>query len=103
MGQAQPCAHHESSSSYITSSNGLSAKLDYRDYLEYFLYGAMLYMGLQRWERALLFLEIVIMAPTNNTASIIMIEAYKKWVLVGLLLRGEVSDHCDTIRIRMLH
>jgi hypothetical protein len=34
-----------------------------------------------------LFLEIVIMAPTNNTASIIMIEAYKKWVLVGLLLR----------------
>ncbi|KAI9878809.1 MAG: hypothetical protein M1830_010493 [Pleopsidium flavum] len=37
------------------------------------------------------------MAPTNNTASMIMIEAYKKWVLVGLLLRGEVSGHTVTL------
>lgn len=92
IGQAYPCARHDSSSSYITSSSGLSAKLDYRLHLEFFLYGAMLYMGLQRWERALLFLEIVIMSPSNNTASMIMVEAYKKWVLVGLLLRGRVSD-----------
>ena len=65
--------------------------MDYRDHLEYFLYGAMLYMGLKMWERALLFLEIVIMAPTNNIASMIMVEAYKKWVLVGLLCTGGVS------------
>ncbi len=89
--QAPLCAHHEFSSSCITISNGLSAKLDYRDHLEYFLYGAMLYMGLETWERALLFLEIVVMAPTNNTPSKIMVEAYKKRVLVGLLLRGRVS------------
>lgn len=94
--QAHPCAHHECASSFITPSNGLTSKLDYRDYLEYFLYGAMLYMGLKMWERALLFLEIVIMAPTNNTASVIMVEAYKKWVLVGLLYRGGVSVHTLT-------
>ena len=51
----------------------------------------MLYMGLKMWERALSFLEAVIMAPTNNTASMIMVEAYKKWVLVGLLCTGRVS------------
>lgn len=51
----------------------------------------MLYMGLKIWERALLFLEVVIVAPTNNTASMIMVEAYKKWVLVGLLCRSGVS------------
>lgn len=91
--QVHPCAQHECSSSFITLSNGLTSKLDYRDHLEYFLYGAMLYMGVKKWERALLFLEVVIMAPTNNTASMIMVEAYKKWVLVALLCRGGVSIH----------
>lgn len=51
----------------------------------------MLYLGLREWERALLFLEVVIVAPTSNTASMIQVEAYKKWVLVGLLLKGKVS------------
>lgn len=50
----------------------------------------MLYLGLKQWERALLFLEIVIVSPANNTASMIQVEAYKKWVLVGLLLEGRV-------------
>ena len=88
-----PCAHHEISSTFITVGSGLSEKLNYHDHLSYFLYGAMLYLGLKLWERALLFLEIVIMSPTGNTASMIQVEAYKKWVLVGLLLKGKVS--CD--------
>ena len=57
----------------------------------YFLYGGMIYLGLKDWTRALLFLEIVIIAPTSNAASMIQVEAYKKWVLVGLLLKGTVS------------
>lgn len=84
------CAEHRSSSTYITVSSGLSAKLVYRDHLEYFLYGAMIYMGLKKWAKALTFLEVVIVAPTNNVASMIMVEAYKKWVLVGLLETGRV-------------
>lgn len=85
------CAHHDTSSTYITTASGLSDKLIHSDHLKYFLYGAMIYMGLKRWERALLFLEIVIMSPSHNTASMIQVEAYKKRVLVGLLLRGGVS------------
>ncbi|MCJ1434782.1 hypothetical protein MMC27_004152 [Xylographa pallens] len=83
-----PCEYHETSSTFITTSSGLSDKLAYRDYLMYFLYGGMIYLGLKDWTRALLFLEIVIMAPTSNAASMIQVEAYKKWVLVGLLLKG---------------
>lgn len=85
-----PCAHHESSSTFITTASGLSHNLQYQDHLTYFLYGAMLYLGLKQWERALLFLEIVIVSPASNTASMIQVEAYKKWVLVGLLLKGRV-------------
>lgn len=51
----------------------------------------MIYIGLRDWERALLFLEIVIASPTINTTSVIQVEAYKKWVLVSLLLKGRVS------------
>lgn len=51
----------------------------------------MIYIGLRDWERALLFLEIVIASPAVNTTSFIQVEAYKKWVLVSLLLKGRVS------------
>ena len=93
-----PCSHHETSSTYITTNSGLSEKLTYKDHLRYFLYGAMLYLGVKKWERALLFLEIVIMSPTYNTASMIQVEAYKKWVLVSLLLEGRVSPRLPLLR-----
>ncbi|KAI9849767.1 MAG: hypothetical protein M1838_006268 [Thelocarpon superellum] len=79
------------SSSFITVSSGLSATLHYTDHLEYHLLGAMVYMGLKKYERALEFLELVISTPTNNTASTIMVEAYKKWVLVSLIHQGHVG------------
>ena len=85
------CSNHESSSAFMTVASNLSDKLEYQDHLKYFLYGAMIYIGLRDWERALLFLEIVIASPTINTTSIIQVEAYKKWVLVSLLLKGRVS------------
>ena len=85
-------SHHDSSSTYITPESGLSAKLEYRDHLIYFLYGAMIFMGLKKWKRALFFLEIVIMSPVVNNISKIQVDAYKKWVLVSLLYKGHVSD-----------
>lgn len=85
------CAHHDSRSTFITNASGLSDKLDYKDHLQYFLLGAMIYIGTKNWVRALLFLDIVVMSPANNTTSMIQVEAYKKWLLVGLLLRGQVS------------
>ena len=85
-------SNHESGSTFITPDSGLSAKLEYRDHLIYFLYGAMILMGLKKWKRALLFLEIVIISPVASNVSKIQVDAYKKWVLVSLLYKGRVSD-----------
>lgn len=52
----------------------------------------MCYMGLKEWKRALLYLELVIISPVMNHASRIQVEAYKKYVLVGLLHTGHVSQ-----------
>ena len=78
-------------SSYINATSGLTDRLTYHHHLEYHLFVALIYMGLKRWERALEFLTFVIVAPTIGPASTIQVEAYKKWVLVGLLVHGGVS------------
>ena len=48
-------------------------------------------MALKDWDKALLFLEIVLFTPTNNTASMIQVVAYRKWVLVCLIANGKVG------------
>ena len=85
------CSDHEHGSTYITPDSNLTQKLDYRVHLQYFLYGAMIYMALKDWPRAISFLELVMTSPTTHNASKIQAEAYKKWVLVGLLHKGRVS------------
>ncbi|OQD91417.1 hypothetical protein PENSOL_c054G09568 [Penicillium solitum] len=83
------CADHSSGVSFMTEASGVSSKLSFRDYLQYFLYGGMVYMALKQWRNALHFLGIVISTPSTNSVSLIMVEAYKKWVLVGLLEKGK--------------
>lgn len=85
------CAEHESSLAYINNVTGLSSKLSCNDYLRYFLYGAMVYMALKEWHKAFHFLGTVISMPTTSSVSLVMVEAYKKWILVGLLSKGKVS------------
>ena len=85
------CSNHESSSTFFTPDSALSGKLNHWDCLQYFLYSAMIYMGLKDWKKAHHFLEIVLTYPVTNNASKIQVEAYKKWVLVSLLYRGCVS------------
>lgn len=51
----------------------------------------MVYMALKQWRKASHFLGIVISMPTLGSISMIMVEAYKKWVLVGLIQDGKVS------------
>ena len=84
------CSSHEFSSSFITSTSHLSERLDHTYHLRYFLFGAMIYTKLRNWTKALHFLEVVITCPTVNTASMIQVEAYKKWILVNLLANGQV-------------
>ena len=50
----------------------------------------MIYMALQNWDKALHWLSIVISSPVNDSVTKIMVEAYKKWVLVSLLGHGKV-------------
>ena len=93
------CSNHDSSSNYINPASGISDRLIYQDHLQYFLYGGMIYMALKDWERALFFLEVVIGVPvardSGGGASKIQLEAYKKWVLVGLLQKGHVSGNLN--------
>lgn len=85
------CAEHESSLAFMNESTGLSSKPLDHDYLRYFLYGGMIYMALKRWDKALHFLGAVLSMPTTGSVSMIMAEAYKKWILAGLLENGKVG------------
>lgn len=84
-------ACHELSSQFLIGTPGFSTKITYREHLEYFLYGAMIYMVLKDWKKALHFLTVVMSCPVVNSVSMIMVEAYKKWILINLLERGKVS------------
>lgn len=77
------------SSEYITVESDLSGKIVAADVQEYFLLGAMAYIGVENYARARLLLEHVLVSPTNNTATGLMLEAYRKWVPV-MLLTGKV-------------
>lgn len=90
-----PCSQHDTSAGYITDQSELSAATTYRDPLLYFLYGAMIYVAMKEWHRAIPFLEAVLTAPSRNHASRIQVEAYKKWVLVNLLAHGQVVSAHD--------
>lgn len=54
----------------------------------------MIYTAVKNYERALYFYEIVITTPAM-TVSHIMLEAYKKYVLVSLIINGKVTVLCS--------
>lgn len=56
--------------------------------LLYYYYGGCIYTALKQFDRALYFLEICVTFPTA-AVSHIMLEAYKKYQLVGLLVHGD--------------
>lgn len=70
----------------ISRDNG---SFDVKYFLLYYYYGGMIYAALKNWERALFFFEAAL-TPPSMAISMIMIEAYKKYVLVSLILHGKV-------------
>ncbi|GAB7360950.1 hypothetical protein MBLNU230_g0933t1 [Neophaeotheca triangularis] len=86
------------SNAYMTKSSGFSLKMSVEYILEYYLLGAQVYIGLRRWDRARLFLEQVILSPSfaGNNGSALQVEAYKKWVMVGLLSQGSTFNQPRT-------
>ena len=87
------CSVSDQTYIFLSPATGLSQQITSRTYLEYFLMGGLCYMALRRYKDAMLFLEIVLAAPAHqNVASSIMVEAYKKWLMLGLLDTGIVPS-----------
>jgi len=61
-----------------------------KDYLLYYYYGGMIFTGLKDYKQALTFFRMVVTAPAV-VLSAIMVEAYKKYILLSLLVHGKVS------------
>ncbi|KAI6833358.1 hypothetical protein KC340_g7114 [Hortaea werneckii] len=81
---------HELSNAFITTKSGFTHKLHSESVLEYYLLGAHVYIGLRNLDRARLFLEYIILHPSSSHAtSALQVEAFKKWVLIGLLSEGK--------------
>ncbi|KAG1684600.1 hypothetical protein DVH05_010655 [Phytophthora capsici] len=62
--------------------------VDTVDFLGYAYYGGLLYLGEKRYQEALDFFQLAITAPAVSLSAF-AIEAYKKFVLVTLILKGE--------------
>ncbi|KAF1848546.1 uncharacterized protein K460DRAFT_334779 [Cucurbitaria berberidis CBS 394.84] len=84
-----PCADVASSGDYIHQTSGHSDKIALVDLQEYYILGAMAYLGLGQFKKAQHFLEHVLVVPSSNVANGLMLEAYKKWLLVGCLVDGK--------------
>jgi len=80
----------ELSNAFITPKSGFTLAVRTEHVLEYYLLGAHVYIGLRSYTRARIFLEFVILTPTQQHAcSALQVEAYKKWVMIGLLAEGK--------------
>lgn len=75
----------------ITSICKEGNQFDAKYFLLYYYYGGMIYAALKNFERAFYFFEVVITTPAL-AVSHIMLEAYKKYILVSLILQGKVGN-----------
>ncbi|XP_055376294.1 COP9 signalosome complex subunit 3 [Condylostylus longicornis] len=65
--------------------------VDSKYFLLYYYYGGMIYTAIKNYDRALYFFEVAISTPAM-VMSCIMLEAYKKFILVSLILHGKVIN-----------
>lgn len=85
---------------YITPLTGLTGKLKHDMVMEYDVLCGLVYMARRDWSRASDALERVVTYPVKDKAvSKIMVEAYKKWILVAVLSTGnlpKLSSHTNS-------
>lgn len=62
---------------------------DVKYFLLYYYYGGMIYTAVKNYERALYFFEVAVSTPAM-AMSHIMLESYKKFILVSLILHGKI-------------
>lgn len=65
------------------------------DFLQYYYYAGLIFIGMKQYPKALESFQMVLTIPTM-TLSAVQVEAFKKYVLVCLLVHGEV-------RIKFIH
>jgi len=70
-------------------SPGVQTEFDSKYFLLYYYYGGDIYAAVKNYERALYMFEVVISTPAM-AVSHIMLEAYKKFILISLILHGKV-------------
>lgn len=75
----------------ITTISQEGVQFDAKYFLLYYYYGGMIYTALKNFDRALYFFEVAITTPAL-AVSHIMLEAYKKYILVSLILNGKVGN-----------
>ncbi|CAL1273801.1 unnamed protein product [Larinioides sclopetarius] len=75
----------------ITDINKERGAFETKSFLLYYYYGGMIYTSLKNYERALYFYEVAITTP-SMAVSHIMLEAYKKYILVSLILYGKIPN-----------
>lgn len=73
----------------ITSISQEGGQFDSKYFLLYYYYGGMIYTVLKNYDRALYFFEVCVTTPAM-AVSYIMLEAYKKYILISLILHGKV-------------
>lgn len=87
-----PSEEHEFSNAFITQASRHSLEIRTEWVLEYYLLGASIYIALKNHVRARLFLEHVLLSPSQpktGGVSGLQAEAYQKWTLLGLLVEGK--------------
>ncbi|KAF2739397.1 hypothetical protein EJ04DRAFT_484181 [Polyplosphaeria fusca] len=87
-----PAASNTNSGEYIHVRSGHTDKLHIADVQEYYVLGAMAYIGVHQFKKAKQFLEHVLIVPAHSVANGLMLEAYKKWVLLSCLADGSVKS-----------
>lgn len=63
---------------------------DVKHFLLYYYYGGMIYTAVKNYDRAQYFFRVCITTPAL-AVSHIMLEAFKKYILVSLILEGRVG------------
>jgi len=72
----------------INQINKENSQFDASKLLLYYYYGGCIYTAVKQYERAFYFFEVAVTCPTA-AVSHIMLESYKKYQLVGLLVHGD--------------
>ncbi|KAI1762024.1 hypothetical protein GGR53DRAFT_503176 [Hypoxylon sp. FL1150] len=78
---------------YISKDSGLTGTIKPANVMEYDLLCGLMYCSQREWAEAYVAFERVVTFPSREGGvSKLMVEAYKKWVLAGLLSRGKLVD-----------